>query len=175
MRKRSNFHHFFNKIHFICQRATIYKYNIYIQYIHTIYTYNFKKGQRWTNKTYIYCHERKKPLKDDWIHLVERDNKDNNINISDKQIEAFSRYEFKKLFKYKVRSSLFVELELVKRAGTLKGEKYYPQRNKIPQNYLIDLKFSNKETSLLFNMRSQWVNEFRNNFYISQCQFCKSC
>ena len=40
--------------------------------------------------------------------------KDININTSDEQIEAFSRYEFKKLIKSKVRSSLFVELERVK-------------------------------------------------------------
>ena len=33
--------------------------------------------------------------------------------------------------------------------------------------------FSNKQTSLLFNLRSQCVNEFRGNFFRSICEFCK--
>ena len=117
---------------------------------------------------------KEEPLKDYWIHLVEQDKKDININISDEQIEAFSRYEFKKLIKPKVRSSLFVELERVKQ-GHSKVKNIIHTQTKYPQNYLTDSKFSNKETSLLFNLRSQCVNEFRSNFYISQCQFCKSC
>ena len=42
-----------------------------------------------------------------------------------------------------------------------------------PQPYLKDERFSNKETRLLFNLRSQCVNEFKANFYTYNCQFCK--
>ena len=38
----------------------------------------------------------------------------------------------------------------------------------------MDPMFDNTETSLLFNLRSQSVNEFKGNFSISFCQFCKS-
>ena len=106
-----------------------------------------------------------------WIHLVK---KDKIINISDEQIEAFSRYEFKKLIKSKVRSSLFVELERVKE-GHSKVKNIIHTETRYPQKYLTDARFSNKETSLLFNLRSQCVNEFRSNFFISKCQLCKSC
>ena len=34
--------------------------------------------------------------------------------------------------------------------------------------------FTNKETSLLFNLRSQCVNEFKANFYLHSCPFCKT-
>ena len=32
--------------------------------------------------------------------------------------------------------------------------------------------FSNKQSSLLFNLRSQCVNEFKSNFFTSYCPFC---
>ena len=43
-----------------------------------------------------------------------------------------------------------------------------------PQPYLRDTMFTNKETSLLFNLRSQCVNEFKANFYLHSCPFCKT-
>ena len=35
------------------------------------------------------------PLKDDWIHLVKQDMIDIDLNLSDDQIEAMSKYELK--------------------------------------------------------------------------------
>ena len=34
--------------------------------------------------------------------------------------------------------------------------------------------FSNKQTSLLFNLRSQCVNEFKSNFFTSYCPLCSN-
>ena len=36
---------------------------------------------------------------------------------------------------------------------------------KTPQAYLVSPSFSNKQSSLLFNLRSQCVNEFKSNFF----------
>ena len=41
------------------------------------------------------------------------------------------------------------------------------------QKYLTNPIFSNNQTSLLFNLRSQCENQFRSNFYTSTCEFCK--
>ena len=45
-----------------------------------------------------------------------------------------------------------------------------------PQDYIVSNKFTNKEKSLLFNLRSMCENEFRDNFHNRfqsyQCEFC---
>ena len=121
----------------------------------------------------IYIAMKEDPLKDDWIHLVQKDIKDIDLNLSDNQIEAMSKYKFKKLIKNKVRSFAKKELEIIKQ-GHSKIRHSIHKDLKTPQTYITDPIFTNKQTSVLFNLRSQCVNEFRNNFYPSICKFCKS-
>ena len=44
---------------------------------------------------------REYPFKDDWIHLVQKDMKDIELTLSDNQIKAMSKSDFKKLFRKK--------------------------------------------------------------------------
>ena len=120
----------------------------------------------------IYDAMKEEPLKDDWIHLVTKDMSDINLNLSDDQISKLSKSEFKILVKSKMRNSAYVEFERVKQ-GHSKVKHISHIGLKKSQPYLKDARFSNKETSLLFNLRSQCVNEFKANFYTSTCQFCK--
>ena len=41
-----------------------------------------------------------------------------------------------------------------------------------PQKYLTSPLFNNKQSSLLFNLRSHCVNEFKSNFYTCNCPLC---
>ena len=74
--------------------------------------------------------------------------------------------------KSKMRSFTHAEFERVKQ-GHSKVKHISHKDLKKPQAYLMDAMFNNTE-SLLFNLRSQSVNEFKGNFFISFCQFCKS-
>ena len=120
----------------------------------------------------IYDAMKEEPLKDDWIHLVNKDMVDINLNLSDDQISKLSKREFKIIVKSKMRNFSYIEFERVKQ-GHSKVKHIYHSDLKKPQPYLKDERFSNKETSLLFNLRSQCVNEFKANFYTYNCQFCK--
>ena len=121
----------------------------------------------------IYIAMREDPLRDDWIHLVQKDMKDIDLTLSDNQIEAMSKSDLKKLIKNKIRISAKIELELVKQEHSKVRHIIHKNLN-APQNYLTNPIFTNKQTSLLFNLRSQCVNEFRGNFYPSICQFCRT-
>ena len=71
-----------------------------------------------------------------------------------------------------MRSFTHAEFERVKQ-GHSKVKHISHKDLKKPQAYLMDAMFNNTE-SLLFNLRSQSVNEFKGNFFISFCQFYKS-
>ena len=51
------------------------------------------------------------------------------------------------------------------------------QEKRIPQKYLLNPKFNNEMVSLLYNLRCQSVNEFRDNFHTQygQTPICKIC
>jgi hypothetical protein len=121
----------------------------------------------------IYDTMKEDPLKDDWIHLVSNDISNIGLNLSDDQICSLTKREFKKIVKSKMRSYTHAELERVKK-GHSKVKHISHKDLKKPQPYLMDAMFNNNETSLLFNLRSQSVNEFKANFSISICPFCKS-
>ena len=73
----------------------------------------------------------------------------------------------------KIRISVKIELELVKQEHS-KVRHIIDNNLNAPQNYLTNPIFTNKQPSLLFNLRSQCVNEFRGHFYPSICQFCRT-
>ena len=88
------------------------------------------------------------------------------------QTSKLSKRESKIIVRSKMRSSSYIEFECVKQG--------HSEIKHIPQNdlnkckpYIKGAKFSNKETSLLFNLRCQCVNKFKVNFYTYSCQFCK--
>ena len=71
-----------------------------------------------------------------------------------------------------MRSFTYAEFERVKQ-GHNKVKHIIHKDLKKPQLYLKDAMFTNKDTSLLFNLRSQCVNEFKGNFSMQSCTFVK--
>ena len=121
----------------------------------------------------VYIAMKEAPLKDDWYHLVRKDIDNLNLKLTDNQISKLSKQDFKILIKNKIRQSTFLELEQIK-SGHTKVKDISHCDLKTPQAYLKSFLFSNKQSSLLFNLRSQCVNEFKSNFFTSFCPLCSS-
>ena len=113
------------------------------------------------------------PLKDDWIHLINQDLVKLGIEMSDESISLLNKTAFKKIVKTKMRKTVFTELESIKQ-GHSKVRDIQHYGLKYPQRYLSSPLFNNKQTKLLFNLRSRCVNEFKSNFYASICPLCNS-
>ena len=62
-----------------------------------------------------------------------------------------------------MRKTVFIELENMKQ-GHSKVRDIQHYGLKYPQPYLSNPLFTNKQTSLLFNLRSRSVNEFKKTF-----------
>ena len=72
-----------------------------------------------------------------------------------------------------MRKTVFIELENIKQ-GHSKVRDIQQYGLKYPQPYLSNPMFTNKQTSLLFNLRSRSVNEFKANFFTSCCPLCSN-
>ena len=111
------------------------------------------------------------PLKDDWIHLVNKDKQDLDLKLSDEAISKMTKSEFKRIVKLKIRKLTFSQLEVLKK-GHSKVKDIKHCNLKAPQPYFTSPVFNNKLKGLIFNLRCKGVNEFKSNFYISLCP-CK--
>ena len=104
--------------------------------------------------------------------MVSNDIANIDLNLTDDQIGSLTKPEFKKIVKCNMRSYTHTEFKCVKKCHS-KVKHISHKDLKKPQHYIMDAMFNNNETSLLFNLRSQSVNEFKANFQISICPFCK--
>ena len=121
----------------------------------------------------IYIAMKESPLKDDWIHLINKDLVKFGIETSDESISLLNKKDFKKIVKTNMRRTVFTELESIKQ-GHSKVRDIQHYGLKYPQRYLSSPLFNNKQTKLLFNLRNSCVNEFKSNFYVSICPLCNS-
>ena len=117
----------------------------------------------------IYTAMKDRPLKLDWITLVKKDMAEINMDLTDEQSSSFSYTDYKKLIKNKVKNKVFKELTDIK-ASHSKVMNITHVNMDFPQNYLLSNQFSNKMCSLLFNLRSKSVNEFKGNMQSSNQQ-----
>ena len=105
---------------------------------------------------------RGEPLKGDWIHLVVDDltkiGKNEEYVIL---IEQQTKQEFRKGVKNNVRQFTLLELNKVTEKEKNKIRNVLHTQLVKPQNYLL----SNNLKSLLFNLRSNCVNGFKDNFH----------
>ena len=111
------------------------------------------------------------PVKGDWIHLVQSDMRDIDLNMSDDLITTIPREEFKKIVKDKVRKLVYKDLEQIKQKH-IKVKHIVHENMDSPQKYLTSPLLNNKQSSLLLNLRSHCVNEFKSNFYTCNCPLC---
>ena len=82
------------------------------------------------------------------------------------------------LIKSRVRDFSYINLKELQ-AGHEKGNKFNHEDLQKPQEYLQTNKLTNKQASLLFNLRCQCVNGIRDNFHKQyngdlQCRLCMS-
>ena len=85
--------------------------------------------------------------------------------------------DYKHLINKKVREESFQEFKIMQ-AGHEKGNKIYHENLEQPQSYLLTNKLSNRQVSLLFNMRVQCVREIKDNIHKQynhtlKCNVCK--
>ena len=97
------------------------------------------------------------PLKNDWIHLLYKDLKKFDIHMSDEAISLLRKQEFRKIVKSNMRKYVFTDLENIQK-GHSKVRDITHFGLKYPQPFLTNPHFNNKQTSLLFNLRSSCVN-----------------
>ena len=123
----------------------------------------------------VYFAMKNKPVKGDWIKLVERDFESINETIDEDQIENQTEKEYKKKIKDKVRQSAFRNFNEIKLNHSKVKNVEYENLNK-PQGYITSNLLNNKQTSMIVNLRSRCLQGFRKNFgtmYADQnCPLC---
>ena len=120
---------------------------------------------------------KEKPHKDDWIFLLKKDLEKIGLSIEDKEkVKSFSKDCFKSLVKKQIREVALKEFETMKSKHE-KVSKIVHKNTNLPQNYLTNGSFSNAQKSLLFNLRSECENNFKDNFHNMHdnniCPHCK--
>ena len=124
----------------------------------------------------VFCAMNNSPLKGDWSIQVYEDMRRIDICLNDEEISQMTKTDFKNIVKTKMRRHVLDDLNTIKMAHSkVMGIEH---RNlKYPQKYLINSRFSNKQSSLLFNLRCKSQYEFASNFASSSqiitCKICK--
>ena len=104
------------------------------------------------------------PLPSDWCEVVKRDFSNIGVHMSDKHIEMMDEHSYKTLIKTKTRKAVLKELkDLQDSHGKVKHILFSNLNN--PQEYLTSGMLTNDQSSLLFNLRCQTVNGFKDNFH----------
>jgi hypothetical protein len=117
------------------------------------------------------------PLPDDWSQLIQKDMSDMNLEYSDQEIINMNPTFYKKIIKEKVRAHSFIHFKELQ-TNHEKGRMNSHIDHKSPQDYLTTNKLTNKQMSLLFNLRCNSVSGIRANFpkqYYGdlQCRLCR--
>ena len=101
----------------------------------------------------IYMAMKNKPLKNDWIELLEEDLGKINLRLEDEEdIQKLSKENIKDFVKKAVRDKTFEEMEVIK-TNHNKVKNIQHTDMKEPQGYMKSKKFTNKLGSTLFNFR----------------------
>ena len=103
------------------------------------------------------------PIKGDWVKLVEEDLQKYNITLSEDNIREMCETQFKRLIKKSIMKHSFSELSKLK----MKHTKVSCVKHELggPQEYLTSSKFTNKMSSLLYNLRCQSIRGIKDNFH----------
>ena len=112
----------------------------------------------------IYEEMKNDPIPGDWSELVKNDFEEINLHIDNKIIQEMDIAKYKTLIKKEVREAAFKEFK-VKQSGHEKGNSTSHENLEKPQKYLLTNKLTNKQISLLFNLRCQSERTFKNNFH----------
>ena len=107
----------------------------------------------------IYEAQKRAPVKDDWVELVEQDLRDLEINMEN--LKSVKKHKFKKIVREKILQKSFLYLKGISdNQSKLSFISYKKLRT---QNYLISTKFTNKEKELLIKLRTRML-DVKDNF-----------
>jgi hypothetical protein len=125
----------------------------------------------------IYQEMKADPLKGDWSELVKSDFENFDISLNEDEIRDMDPKKYKSLIKEKVRESAFICFKEMQ-AGHTKGRQNQHKDLSSPQKYLLTNKLTNKQVSLLFNLKCQSVRGIKDNFHRQYpgdllCPLCK--
>lgn len=123
----------------------------------------------------VYEEMKADPMTNDWSQLVSGDFQLVNLNITDDQIRQMNQTQYKTLIKQKVRDAAYMEFK-EQQAGHEKGRLLEHENLSKPQDYLLTNLLTNKQASLLYNLRCETVSGIRDNFHRQysdiKCQLC---
>jgi hypothetical protein len=112
----------------------------------------------------VYLAMKANPYKGDWYYQVQADLQKFGIVMNEQEIEETDLPTFKKTIKTCVWNAFFKEMQAVKLTHTkVKHIPYSGERK--PQSYLTNKKFNNEMCSVLFNLRCESTNQFKDNFH----------
>ena len=119
---------------------------------------------------------KKQPLKGDWIELLIKDLTKVNLTLeNEEEIKSMTHEQFKTKIKIEIRKHAFNEIEAIKSTHK-KFRDINHNDMKNPQGYIKDNKFTNKMCSVLFDIRSRCVNEFKDNLHnLHETPLCPLC
>ena len=125
----------------------------------------------------VYFAMKKSPLKGDWYKLIESDFDKIGMIIDESAIKEADLISYKKHIKKSVWNVFFNQLQERKLTHTKVQNIVYDGSRK-PQPYLLNKKFDNEMSSLLFNPRCKTVNSFTDNFHTwygkePPCRLCE--
>ena len=117
------------------------------------------------------------PVKGDWSELVKSDFENFDFILTEDEIREMDIKKYKSLIKEKVREYSFLQFKEMQ-AGHTKGRQNQHEGLKSPQEYLLTNRLTNKQVSLLFNLKCESVRNIKDNFHFQypgnlMCPLCK--
>ena len=111
----------------------------------------------------------------DWANIIEEELKTYNINLTDEEIEATSKYTFKNLVKRNVDSEALKYLNEKAAKHSKSGDLIKSEISE--ERYLTDKRFSLSEVQLLFKLRTRMLDVKKNSpslwNNVLTCRICK--
>ena len=112
----------------------------------------------------VYLEQKKNPCTGDWVKLIEADLIELQIDFDEEKIAALSEEGFRRIIMGRIRKIAFSELQVIQK-GHDKVRDIYFKDLEGPQEYLCHKLFSNRLSSLLFNLRCRSVKGIKDNFH----------
>ena len=112
----------------------------------------------------VYFAMKEKPYKGDWYNQVKSDFQKYGIEMNERLIEEMDLATFKNKIKKSVSNTFFNEMQTLKLSHKKVKNIHYKETRK-PQPYLTNPRFNNEMCALLFNLRCESTNSFKDNFH----------
>ena len=109
----------------------------------------------------------------DWVRLVEQDMSAIGLELSDEDIKKLSKNRYKNIVGKKIENHALEQLNQLKMKHSKSG--YLNSSSFKTQNYIVDFRFSRRDTQLLFKLRSKTLNVKMNFPNQHQDKLCKTC